>query len=71
MPSYTYECDKCGLVDVRQPITEPPHRKCPQCGGEKVRRIIGAGGGILTRGSAPQQQHGCGGCPHGKACGRE
>jgi len=51
MPTYEYECKKCGKRFERyQPITAKPLKKCPDCGG-RVRRIISAGGGIIFKGS--------------------
>ncbi len=51
MPTYEYECDKCGhRFDVFQSITEKPLCQCPKCKG-KLRRLIGAGGAIIFRGS--------------------
>ena len=32
-------------------ITAKPLRKCPECGKLKAKRIIGAGGGIIFKGS--------------------
>jgi putative FmdB family regulatory protein len=51
MPTYEYECAKCGHVFERfQRISEKPLKRCPQCRG-KVSRRIGAGAGILFKGS--------------------
>lgn len=51
MPTYEYECLKCGHhFDRFQRITGPPLRRCPKCRG-KVRRQIGTGAGILFKGS--------------------
>ena len=51
MPTYDYECDACGHRFERfQSITAPAIRKCPKCGRLKVRRLIGAGAGIIFRG---------------------
>jgi putative FmdB family regulatory protein len=51
MPTYDYRCDACGHEFERfQSITAPAVRRCPKCGRLKVRRLIGAGGGILFRG---------------------
>jgi len=51
MPTYEYECDKCGITFERfQKITEEPIKKCPECGGP-VRRLIGAGAGVIFKGS--------------------
>ena len=51
MPTYDYKCLAC---DVRfekfQGITAPAIEECPECGG-KVKRLIGAGGGLIFKGS--------------------
>jgi len=52
MPTYDYECTACGhRFEKFQSITAPAIRKCPRCGKRKVRRLIGAGGGIIFKGS--------------------
>jgi putative FmdB family regulatory protein len=51
MPTYEYECTKCGhTFDAFQSITAEPLSSCPQCRG-KVRRLIGGGMGIIFKGS--------------------
>lgn len=51
MPTYSYECQSCGNeFDLFQKITEPPLERCPKCNGP-VRRKIGAGAGIIFKGS--------------------
>ena len=51
MPTYEYECHKCGRRFERfQSISAQPLKKCPRCGG-KVRRLISAGAGIIFKGS--------------------
>ena len=53
MPTYEYECPRCGTTfEEFQSITADPLTECGQkgCGG-KVRRLIGAGGGLLFKGS--------------------
>ena len=51
MPTYDYACDACGHEFERvQRITEKPLKKCPKCGKEKARRMIGGGGFILKGG---------------------
>ena len=51
MPTYEYECEKCGVTFERfQKITEEPVKECPECGGP-VRRLIGAGAGVIFKGS--------------------
>lgn len=51
MPTYEYECLRCGRVfDRFQKITAEPLKICPKCKG-KVKRRIGAGAGIIFKGS--------------------
>ena len=51
MPTYEYECKKCGITFEKfQNITEKPIEKCPECGGS-VRRLISAGAGVIFKGS--------------------
>jgi putative FmdB family regulatory protein len=50
MPTYEYECEKCGRFDELQSITAKPLKQCPHC-GSKVQRLIGAGSGVIFKGS--------------------
>ncbi len=51
MPTYEYECEKCGYhFEKFQNMTDKPLSNCPECGG-KVVRLIGAGSGIIFKGS--------------------
>jgi putative FmdB family regulatory protein len=51
MPTYEYECLKCGhRFELFQSITEEPRKRCPVCRG-KVRRLLGAGAGMIFKGS--------------------
>ena len=50
MPTYHYECEKCGYeFEIEQRITDPPRKRCPKCRGS-VFRVIHPVGHIL-RGS--------------------
>ncbi len=58
MPTYEYECTKCGaVVDLVQPITEAARKKLkkddpkPCKCGAAVQRRIGTGGGLIFKGS--------------------
>ena len=52
MPTYDYRCDACGHeLEIFQSITESPKRKCPECGKQKLQRVIGTGAGIIFKGS--------------------
>jgi len=50
MPTYKYECEKCGLnFEKFQSMTDSPLKKCPECKGE-VKRLISSGAGIIFKG---------------------
>ena len=51
MPTYTYECKKCGHeMDLFHAISASPRVKCDECGGS-CRRLLGTGAGIIFKGS--------------------
>lgn len=51
MPTYEYECLKCGhSFETFQGMTDDPVKRCPKCKC-KVRRLIGRGAGVLFKGS--------------------
>ncbi len=51
MPTYEYECLKCGEnFEVFQMMSDKPIESCPKCHGS-VRRLIGSGSGIIFKGS--------------------
>ncbi|MHC4599759.1 MAG: FmdB family zinc ribbon protein [Planctomycetota bacterium] len=52
MPTYDYECRNCRhAFEEFQSITANPLRKCPSCGKRSLERLIGAGAGVIFRGS--------------------
>jgi putative FmdB family regulatory protein len=52
MPTYDYSCDACHHeFEVFEPITAEPQKKCPKCKKNKLRRLFGAGAGIVFKGS--------------------
>jgi putative FmdB family regulatory protein len=52
MPTYDYICDSCKWsFELFQSITAKPVRLCPKCGKKKVKRLIGAGAGVIFKGS--------------------
>ena len=51
MPTYEYECTRCGLAfEEFKPMSAPKRQRCPECRG-KVERLISGGTGILFKGS--------------------
>ena len=51
MPTYEYECKSCdNRFDVFQGMNAEHIKVCPKCKG-KVRRLIGAGAGIIFKGT--------------------
>ena len=52
MPTYEYECDACQKHhEELQGINDAPLTDCPHCGEAKLRRVIGAGAGLIFKGS--------------------
>lgn len=52
MPTYDYECKSCQHTwEVFQSIKAAPIKKCPECGKNQAKRVIGPGAGILFKGS--------------------
>ena len=51
MPTYEYECQKCRYqFEQVQSIKAQPLKTCPKC-GKRVKRLVGAGAGLLFKGS--------------------
>jgi putative FmdB family regulatory protein len=57
MPTYEYECRKCGVFDHRQSIKDDPLKRCPRC-RSNVQKLLSApafhlkGGGWYSDGYA-------------------
>ena len=52
MPTYDYVCENCKhRWELFQSIKANPIRKCPKCGKQKAKRVIGPGAGIIFKGS--------------------
>lgn len=51
MPTYEYECLKCGYnFEAFQKMSDAPLAECPQCKGS-VKRLISRGSGLIFKGS--------------------
>jgi len=52
MPTYDYICKLCDdEIEIYQSMTASPLKKCPSCNRMGLRRLIGAGAGIIFKGS--------------------
>lgn len=52
MPNYDYVCDACRhKFEEFQSMKAAMLKKCPKCGKNKLRRLMGTGGGVLFKGS--------------------
>lgn len=52
MPTYDYHCDACEHeFELFQSIKADPEKKCPECGKNKLRRLIGPGAALVFKGS--------------------
>ena len=50
MPIYEYQCEAsacCRQFEAMQKISEPPIRKCPECGSKKVSKLMSATSFVL------------------------
>jgi len=52
MPTYDYACKLCDhQFEAFQSMKDAPLVKCPECGKKGLQRLIGAGIGIMFKGS--------------------
>ena len=52
MPTYDYLCENCGHeFEQFQSITANSLRKCSECKKMSLKRLIGAGSGVIFKGS--------------------
>lgn len=73
MPTYEYQCEKCGYkVEYFQSMKEEPRTDCPRCHGH-LQRLVTSGAGLIFKGSGfyitdYKKQHApAGGNGHGNA----
>jgi putative FmdB family regulatory protein len=74
VPTYDYVCEACGhAFEHFQGITEKRLKRCPKCGKPSLVRQVGAGAGLIFKGSGfyqtdykktspPPSESGGGGC---------
>lgn len=58
MPTYEYQCPKCGTFEVEQRIIEPALEKCPTHPEEAVKKLISRSGFALKGGGWYSQGYG-------------
>ncbi len=52
MPTYEYICESCShTLEIFQSISAASLKRCPKCRKHKLKRLIGAGAGIIFKGS--------------------
>jgi putative FmdB family regulatory protein len=52
VPTYDYVCEACGHeFEHFQSMSDPVLKKCPKCGKRRLVRRIGAGAGLIFKGS--------------------
>ncbi len=52
MPTYEYACQKCGHeFEHFQSMSDALLKKCPKCGKPSLKRLVGAGAGLIFKGS--------------------
>jgi len=52
MPTYDYKCTDCAhAFEAFHSMTAEPIKECPSCSGQKVKRLIGPGAGLIFKGS--------------------
>jgi putative FmdB family regulatory protein len=48
VPIYEYRCDACDhRLEALQKFSDPPLKTCPECGAEKLRKLISASAFVL------------------------
>jgi len=51
MPNYDYRCEACSHeFETFQSIKAKPLKKCPKCSANRLKRLIGTGGGFIFKG---------------------
>ena len=52
MPTYEYVCTKCGYeFEQFQSMKDEPLKKCPKCKKAALKRLVGAGAGLIFKGT--------------------
>ncbi len=72
MPTYDYQCQKCGFEFEReQRITEDPIKTCPKCKARKAKRLLSAPNFILKGGGWYADGYGSSGAASASSSSKE
>ena len=44
MPTYSYQCNSCGIMDIHQSIHDGALTRCPTCNSKQFTKKIGLAG---------------------------
>lgn len=55
MPTYNYECQKCGVIEIFHGIKEDDRTVCPECEEVGLKKLICGVGGIIIKGKEMNQ----------------
>lgn len=58
MPTYDYECNKCGEFEIYQHMSEDRLTACTRCGSKKFQRIITKAPAFMIDDMAWEQENG-------------
>jgi putative FmdB family regulatory protein len=71
MPTYEYQCSRCGMqFERQQSIKDAPIKECPEC-GEEVQRLVSGGNGFIMKSAGGSRRDTVKGCSleeTGKTC---
>ncbi|OGQ92743.1 MAG: hypothetical protein A2284_12395 [Deltaproteobacteria bacterium RIFOXYA12_FULL_61_11] len=56
MPTYRYECERCGEFEIQQSIKDAALTQCPRC-GDGVRRLISGSTSFIMKGRGSEASH--------------
>ena len=52
MPTYDYKCNDCNHhFEILQSMNDESLKNCPKCKKDKLQRLIGAGSGLIFKGT--------------------
>lgn len=54
MPTYDYECNTCGLIEIFHSIKDDAWTTCPNC-SDVIKRLMSGGGAIIIKGREANQ----------------